>query len=187
MIRTGLSKSAPGPPPPLLLIPTAPVAPDPAPDPEPELLRSCFRHLRFRKHDVAVFHLLDPLELSFEFRRPTRFVDLEGLPPMFADPAEIADRYHAALRLYLGQLKEIVLESAIDYQRVGTDEDYERVLARFLVGRTRRRARSPGVRPATARAGRTRRAPRRSAGTGSGGRAAAPALRPSRSPRRSAG
>ncbi|HVC97606.1 MAG TPA: DUF58 domain-containing protein [Pirellulales bacterium] len=106
---------------------------------EPELLRSCFRHLRFRKHDVAVFHLLDPLELSFDFRRPTRFVDLEGLPPMFADPVEIADRYHAAIRLYLGQLKEIVLESAIDYYQVSTDDDYERVLARFLVGRTRKR------------------------------------------------
>jgi uncharacterized protein (DUF58 family) len=106
---------------------------------ESELLRGCFRHLRFRKHDVAVFHLLDPLELSFEFRRPTRFVDLEGIPPMLVDPAEIADRYHAALRAFLGQLKQIVLESAIDYHRVSTDEDYERVLARFLVGRTRRR------------------------------------------------
>ena len=31
---------------------------------EPELLRGCFQHLRFRKHDVAVFHLLDPQELA---------------------------------------------------------------------------------------------------------------------------
>ena len=27
---------------------------------EPEELRVCFEHLRFRRHDVAVFHLLDP-------------------------------------------------------------------------------------------------------------------------------
>ncbi|MCA9092768.1 MAG: DUF58 domain-containing protein, partial [Planctomycetaceae bacterium] len=39
----------------------------------PQELRSCFQHLRFRKHDLAVFHLLDPLELSFEFKRPMRF------------------------------------------------------------------------------------------------------------------
>jgi len=32
---------------------------------EPELLRSCFQHLRFRRHDVAVFHLLDPQEVQF--------------------------------------------------------------------------------------------------------------------------
>jgi hypothetical protein len=45
---------------------------------EPELLRPCFQHLRFRKHDTAVFHLLDPQELRFDFRRPMRFLDLEG-------------------------------------------------------------------------------------------------------------
>ncbi len=106
---------------------------------EPELLRGCFQHLRFRKHDVAVFHLIDPLELSFDFRRPMRFLDMEGGPALFAEPNEIADRYHKAVQTYLTALREIVLESAVDYQRVGLDEDYEQVLTRFLVGRTRGR------------------------------------------------
>src|SRR5437868_12242749 len=44
---------------------------------EPALLRGCFQHLHFRKHDVAVFHLLDRLELTFDFRRPIRFLDME--------------------------------------------------------------------------------------------------------------
>jgi len=109
---------------------------------EPEMLRGCFQHLRFRKHDVAVFHLLDPLELAFDFRRPMRFLDMEGGPAVFAEPNEIADRYHRALRAYLDGLREVVLESAIDYHRVGLDDDYEQVLMRFLVGRTR----SEGVR-----------------------------------------
>jgi hypothetical protein len=38
---------------------------------------------------------------------------------------------------YLASLKTVVLESAVDYHRVTLDEDYERVLMRFLVGRTR--------------------------------------------------
>jgi uncharacterized protein (DUF58 family) len=104
---------------------------------EPALLRSCFQHLRFRKHDVGVFHLLDPQELSFDFRRPMRFLDMEGGPAVFAEPNEIAERYHTVLREYLEQLKTVVLESSVDYQRVTIDEDYERVLTRFLVGRTR--------------------------------------------------
>src|SRR5207302_8587410 len=106
---------------------------------EPEVLRGCFQHLRFRKHDVAVFHLLDPLELSFSFRRPMRFLDMEGGPSIFAEPNEIADRYHKALQTYLRGLREVVLESAVDYHRVALDENYEQVLTRFLVGRTRRR------------------------------------------------
>jgi uncharacterized protein (DUF58 family) len=104
---------------------------------EPELLRSCFQHLKFRKHDVAAFHLLDKQELDFDFRRPMRFLDMEGGPAIFAEPNEIAERYHKVLSDYLEQLKTVVLESAVDYQRVTIDEDYEKVLMRFLVGRTR--------------------------------------------------
>jgi hypothetical protein len=36
---------------------------------------------------------------------------------------------------YLDDMKQVVLESGIDYSRVLTDESYEQVLARFLVGR----------------------------------------------------
>jgi uncharacterized protein (DUF58 family) len=107
---------------------------------EPELLRGCFQHLRFRKHDVAVFHLLDPQELRFDFRRPMRFLDMEGGPAIFADPSEIAERYHKALQLYREALHQVVLESAVDFHQVSVDEDYEQVLTRFLVGRTRGRS-----------------------------------------------
>jgi uncharacterized protein (DUF58 family) len=109
---------------------------------EAELLRSCFQHMRFRKHDLAVFHLLDPREMNFSFHRPMRFLDMEGGPSIFAEPVEIADRYHKAIGTYLDQVKEIVRESAVDYHRVSIDEDYEQVLMRFLIGRTR----SKGVR-----------------------------------------
>lgn len=106
---------------------------------DPETLRSCFQHLRFRHHDVAVFHLLDPLELSFDFRRPMRFLDMEGGPAIFAEPNVIAERYHVALRDYLDGLRAVVLESAIDYHRVQIDENYEQVLTRFLIGRSRQK------------------------------------------------
>lgn len=102
---------------------------------EPELLTSSFGHLRFRHHDVAVFHLLDPLEIGFTFQRPTRFLDMEGGGSVFTDPIDIADRYHKAVNQYLEGMKKVVLENGIDYSRVLTDESYEQVLARFLVGR----------------------------------------------------
>jgi uncharacterized protein (DUF58 family) len=102
---------------------------------DPTELSGAFGHLRFRRHDVAVFQLLDPQELAFTFQRPTRFLDLEGGGAIFADPVEIADRYHQAVAAYLESLRQIVLESGIDYHRVLTDEPYEQVLARFLVGR----------------------------------------------------
>ena len=56
---------------------------------EPGIVRNCFEHLRFRKHDVAVFHLMEQNELEFEFDRPMRFVDMEGGEPILADPTVI--------------------------------------------------------------------------------------------------
>jgi uncharacterized protein (DUF58 family) len=104
---------------------------------EPELLRSCMQHLHFRKHDVAAMHLLDQQELDFNFRRPMRFIDMEGGPAIFAEPNEIAERYLHVLREYLIQIKQVMLESSVDYHRITIDEDYEKVLMRFLIGRTR--------------------------------------------------
>jgi hypothetical protein len=104
---------------------------------EPALLKKAFEHLRFRKHDVAAFHLLDPLEIGFTFRRPMRFLDPEGGPSVFAEPSDIADRYQKALGAYLEEMRRIVLASSIDYRRVGIDEDYERILLRFLAARAR--------------------------------------------------
>jgi uncharacterized protein (DUF58 family) len=106
---------------------------------DPAVLNRCFQHLRFRHHDVAVFHLLDPLELEFKFRRPMRFLDMEGGPSIFAEPNDIADRYDKALQQYLVDLKRVVLESEVDYQRIRVDEHYELALMRFLVARAESR------------------------------------------------
>lgn len=102
---------------------------------DPELLRGCFEHIRFRKHDLSLFHLLDPMELAFSFSRPTRFLDMEGGTAIFAEPSEIADRYHQALQQYLASMQEIVTRTGVDYHRVSIDESYQDVLTRFLTRR----------------------------------------------------
>lgn len=102
-------------------------------------LRGALDHLRFRKHDVAIFHLLDSQEIGFDFRRPTRFVDLEGDVAVFADPSEIVDRYQTAVNDYLRNLRNMVLESAVDYHQITIDQDYEQALFRFLARRSKAR------------------------------------------------
>ncbi|MCM2371946.1 DUF58 domain-containing protein [Aporhodopirellula aestuarii] len=109
---------------------------------DPNELRACFEHLRFRKHDLSLFHLLDPMELNFSFGRPTRFLDMEGGTAIFAEPSEIADRYQQALKEYLDNLNDIVKQTGVDYHRVSLDEPYQEVLTRFLT----RRATARGVR-----------------------------------------
>jgi uncharacterized protein (DUF58 family) len=105
-------------------------------------LQEAFQHLRFRKHDIAVFHLLGRDEVEFEFDRPTRFLDLEGGPSLLADPSLIQRRYRESVSAYLEQINDIVNHSVIDYHRVFLDEPYDQALARFLIGRNPKTARS---------------------------------------------
>ncbi len=106
---------------------------------QPALLQKCFQHLRFRRHDVAVFHLLEQTELDFEFDRPVRFIDLEGGGPILADPTIIARQYRLALEKYLEAMKQVIRDAAIDYHRVCIHEPYDDVLARFLLARMPKR------------------------------------------------
>jgi len=102
---------------------------------EPEVLNSCFQHLRFRKHDVAVFHLLDQTEVDFAFDRPTRFLDLEGGAPILTDPNLVGKQYRQAMAGYLADLQTVMHKAAVDYHRVNAGEPVGDILARFLVGR----------------------------------------------------
>ena len=106
---------------------------------QPVELKSAIQHLRFRKHDVAAFHLLDQRELDFDFDRPARFIDMEGGEAVLADPSLIARNYREAVRLYLAEMDELVRTTGMDYHRVKMDEHYDDVLARFLLGRTPKR------------------------------------------------
>ena len=103
----------------------------------PELLE-CFKHLRFFKHDVAVFHLLDRQEFDFNFTRPVRFVDLENGADFITDPAVVREAYREALNDYLAALSHGCREFDVDYRLNYLDQGYEELLTSFLLQRIKR-------------------------------------------------
>jgi len=105
----------------------------------PAELKSAIQHLRFRKHDVALFHLLDQQEIDFDFDRPARFIDLEGGEALLADPSLIRRNYREAVKTYLHELDDLIRTTAIDYHRVKLSEKYDDVLAKFLLGRVQKK------------------------------------------------
>jgi uncharacterized protein (DUF58 family) len=104
---------------------------------ELEPLLNSFQHLRFQKHDLALFQLLDRAELDFRFDRPTRFVDLESSFHLVAEPAVIRDEYLRQIHGFLEGLRAGCHELAAEYRQVVTDQPYEKVLGDFLVERAR--------------------------------------------------
>ncbi len=101
-------------------------------------LRDALQHLRFQKHDLALFHLLDPLELDFTFDRPVRFVDMEGSQSIVTEPATIRAEYQLQLTQFLKKLQADCHEFNADYRRITTDQPYDKVLADFLNERAKR-------------------------------------------------
>jgi uncharacterized protein (DUF58 family) len=106
----------------------------------PAELKSAIQHLRFQRHDVVAFHLLDQKELDFDFDQPAHFVDMEGGDPVQADPSLIGHNYRTAVKQYFGEMDELVRTTGMDYHRVKLHESYESVLVRFLLGRAPKRA-----------------------------------------------
>ncbi len=102
-----------------------------------EPLLSALQHLRFRKHDLVLFHLLDRMELEFKFDRPVRFQDLESNFSLVTEPVSIRDEYLRQFAMFVEGLKKGCREFKADYRQVITDQEYGRVLSDFLVERAR--------------------------------------------------
>jgi len=105
---------------------------------EPEALLDCFQHMRYRKHDLVVFQILDDEELSFEFDRSIRFVDMETKFSIVSEPSVIRNDYMKALNDHLEKLKYGCREFHVDYRYAETSRPYGDILSDFLLERQRR-------------------------------------------------
>lgn len=98
-------------------------------------LLSCFRHILHRKHDLSVFHLMDPVEMQFPFDRPMRFLDMEDGQGTITDPVMVRESYTAAVHEAIASLRTGCRELGVDYRHVVTDVPYDEVLATYLLQR----------------------------------------------------
>ena len=98
-------------------------------------LANALRHLQQQKHDVSVFHLMDPAEIHFDFERPHRFVDMENNNSIVAEPELIAEEYQIALEAFLQSVRRECAEARCDYRLVTTDTPVESLLREFLTAR----------------------------------------------------
>ena len=96
------------------------------------------QHLRHRRHDVIVFHILDAAELDFPFRRPTLFRGLEELPQVLTDPRSLRRAYLNQLNQFQRSLQSRCRELQVEYVQVRNDMPLDVTLSRFLANRMTR-------------------------------------------------
>ena len=93
------------------------------------------KHFRHRRHEVVLFHVLDPAELEFPFQQTTLFRGLEQLPDVLVEPRALRKAYLAEFGRYLLKLKAGCRAQAIDYVPMQTDQSLEVALSSYLASR----------------------------------------------------
>ena len=104
---------------------------------EPEKIEQAIHHFRHRRHEVLVFHILDPQEVAFDFEREAVYVDVEGGGRVTTRPRELRDDYRARIREWRERLRSICIEKRADYVALTTDIPYDRALLEYLGKRSR--------------------------------------------------
>lgn len=94
-------------------------------------------HLRFRGHNVVVFHTLDPYELEFPFKGTWKFKDLELTGELVTQPNRIRAAYLEEVRKFTTQIREACERNHVDYVLVNTSKPVDTVLTGYLIGRLR--------------------------------------------------
>jgi uncharacterized protein (DUF58 family) len=94
------------------------------------------KHLRHRRHEVVVFHVLDPAELEFPFRQTTLFRGLEELPDVLTDPRALRRAYLDEFGKFLQAVRKGCRAERIDYVLLRTDQSLEIALSSYLASRT---------------------------------------------------
>ncbi|MBN2090451.1 DUF58 domain-containing protein [candidate division KSB1 bacterium] len=104
---------------------------------EPATVLSGLKHFRHRNHDVILFHLLDPMERTFNFKKDAIFVDLETDEEISTQPWHIAREYQGKMDDFIKTYKNGCLENNIEYVLLDTSMPFDKALFQYLVKRKR--------------------------------------------------
>lgn len=104
---------------------------------KPDALIHGLKHFRHNGHEVLVLHVLDPMELSFDYRDEIRFTDMETGRTLTTQPWHIRDAYLAMQDGRTSGLVRAMHDISVDYARFTTDVPFDRALAEYLAKRKR--------------------------------------------------
>ncbi|RKY56343.1 MAG: DUF58 domain-containing protein [Candidatus Neomarinimicrobiota bacterium] len=104
---------------------------------EPDKIINALKHFRHKRHEVILFHILDPQEMKFLFNRQTRFVDMETKKELVTEPWHIQRAYQRTVNRFIEYYKLQCRSNNIDYVLLTTDKSLDLALTEYLNKRTR--------------------------------------------------
>ncbi len=100
-------------------------------------LFSALQHLRYNKHEVVLFHVVDKrLELDFKFEnRPYQFVDIESGQEVKVHASQVREAYLRNMDDFRKQLLLKCAQYRIDFVEADVQKGYKQVLMPYLLKR----------------------------------------------------
>jgi uncharacterized protein (DUF58 family) len=108
-------------------------------DAGPGFLRD-LAQLRRRKHEVTLFHVLDPAELEFPYDDHALFLSMEGEGEVEAHARDVRKGYLEEFHRWREELQRDAAAADVEYVLCRTDRPLDEVLVEFLARRQRRAA-----------------------------------------------
>jgi len=101
-----------------------------------DAIRKGLRHLRYRKHELMVFQVLDPTEISFPFEDVTLFKGLEEAGELLAEPLALRQAYLQQMREHTDALKKMCRGMHNDFVQLSSGDMLDVALSSFLADRS---------------------------------------------------
>ncbi|MDT0641234.1 DUF58 domain-containing protein [Zunongwangia sp. F363] len=100
-------------------------------------LFEALRHLKYNKHEVVLFHVMDEKrELGFEFDNvPKRFTDVETGAQVDLYSENIRENYQEAVHNYFEAIELECARYKINYVQADINKNFENILTTYLVER----------------------------------------------------
>ncbi len=106
---------------------------------ENEELFSALQHLKYKKHEVVLFHVVDKSkEIDFEFEnKPYHFIDLESGEEIKLNPTQIKEQYKTAIQSFSEELRIKCGHYKIDLIEADIKQGFNKILYTYLVKRSK--------------------------------------------------
>lgn len=98
---------------------------------------NALKHFRHKKHEVIVFHVLDPQEKELNFKGNVIFVDMESGEKIETQPDQFRSVYRQMITERIAHFKSECHAHRIDYVPLMTSQPYDVALMQYLMKRSR--------------------------------------------------
>ena len=93
------------------------------------------KHFRYKKNEVIVFQILDPLELSFLDGNPVTLVDVETKEELYSQPFVMKNSYRQKVNEFLEIYRRECLNNKIEFVTLTTKTPFDKALLSYLYKR----------------------------------------------------